>query len=594
MKKTRLLIPFLAFICFGFFYQQQNRFDPWRDKVSPELLAKVERGGQYAFIVEMKKQADLSDLQQLHGKEKKARAVFERLRLSAKESQASIRSFLQQRRQPYRSFWVLSALALKGDEELIKTLASREDVAYVHDDPQVVVEQPLIAASSRSPEDLPWGLSMIGADQVWALGITGEGVVVGGQDTGVEWEHPAIKEHYRGWDGETADHNYNWHDAIHEINPLHNDSIPNDPNNNPCGLNVPFPCDDHNHGTHTVGTMVGDDGGDNKIGVAPDAKWIACRNMERGYGTPSTYIECFEWFMAPTDLNGENPDPAKSPHVINNSWGCPEMEGCNPDNFALMQTVVDNVKASGIVVVVSAGNSGSSCSSVNAPAAIFPGSFTVGATASNDTIAGFSSRGPVLVDSSFRRKPDISAPGVGVYSCIRNGQYASWSGTSMAGPHVAGVVALMISANPDLAGEVDVIEDIIEQTAVPKTTDQDCGDLAGTEVPNNTYGYGRIDALAAVQQAMLYVSTDEAAAGTNPLRIVPNPFGDWIEVELPNLQQQGVFELYDLRGMVQLRRLVPAHSSGKLHIDVSHLPKGLYLYNLQTDSSRAYVGKLVK
>ncbi len=594
MKKTRLLTPLLAFLCLGFFYQQQARLGNWRDKVSPELLAKAERGGQQAFIVEMNMQADLSDLRQVHGKEEKARLAFERLRLAANEGQVSIRRFLQQRGQSYRSFWAVSALALAGDLELIRALALREDVAYVYDDPQVVVEQPLIAVASRSPEDLPWGLTMVGADQVWAMGITGEGVVVGGQDTGVEWEHPAIKEHYRGWDGETADHNYNWHDAIHEINPLHNDSIPNDPNNNPCGLNVPFPCDDHNHGTHTVGTMVGDDGGDNKIGVAPDAKWIACRNMERGYGTPSTYIECFEWFMAPTDLNGENPDPSKAPHLINNSWGCPEMEGCNPDNFAVMQTVVDNVKASGIVVVVSAGNSGSSCSSVSSPAAIFPGSFTVGATASNDTIAGFSSRGPVLVDSSFRRKPDISAPGVGVYSCIRNGQYASWSGTSMAGPHVAGVVALMISANPNLAGEVDVIEDIIEQTAVPKTTEQDCGDIAGSQVPNNTYGYGRIDALAAVQQALLYVSAEEIRQSEIGLRVVPNPFGDWIEVELPNLQHQGVFELYDLNGVVRLRHLVPAHSPGKIQLEVSHLPKGLYLYSFQTNSSHRFTGKLVK
>ncbi len=593
MKKPVLFLSFLACLAFTAFLLPPSQ--NWRDKVAPELLAKAERGGTHPFIVKMAQQADLSDLRHIHGKERKAELAYKRLSLAANEGQASLRRFLQERRQPYRPFWVISALALKGDLQLIAEIAARPDVAFIYDDPQVVLEEPLMAAGSRSPEDLPWGLTMIGADQVWALGITGEGVVVGGQDTGVDWEHPAIQGKYRGWDGSEADHNYNWHDAIHEINPLHNDSIPNDPNNNPCGLNVPYPCDDHNHGTHTIGTMTGDDGGDNQIGVAPGAKWIACRNMERGYGTPSTYIECFEWFMAPTDINGENPDPAQAPHVINNSWGCPEMEGCNPSNFPLMQSVVDNVKASGIVVVVSAGNSGSSCSSVNAPAAIFPGSFTVGATASNDTIAGFSSRGPVAVDSSFRRKPDISAPGVGVYSCIRNGQYASWSGTSMAGPHVAGVVALMISANPELAGEVDVIQDIIEQTAVPKTTGQDCGDIPGSEVPNNTYGYGRINALAAVQQAMLYTAaTEENASGSDELRVLPNPFSDELELQLPAFKGSAVFQLYNLQGQSVLETPIAASAERKMLLPVSHLPKGIYFYTLKTTNARIYTGKLIK
>ena len=593
MKKPVLFLSLFACLAFTAFLLPPSR--SWRDKVAPELLAKAERGGTHPFIVKMTQQADLSDLRYIHGKERKAELAYKRLSLAANEGQASLQRFLQEGRQPYRSFWVVSALALKGDLQLIAEIAARPDVAFVYDDPQVVLEEPLIAAGSRSPEDLPWGLTMIGADQVWALGITGEGVVVGGQDTGVDWEHPAIQGKYRGWDGSNADHNYNWHDAIHEINPLHNDSIPNDPNNNPCGLNVPYPCDDHNHGTHTIGTMTGDDGGDNQIGVAPGAKWIACRNMERGYGTPSTYIECFEWFMAPTDVNGENPDPAQAPHVINNSWGCPEMEGCNPSNFPLMQSVVDNVKASGIVVVVSAGNSGSSCSSVNAPAAIFPGSFTVGATASNDTIAGFSSRGPVAVDSSFRRKPDISAPGVSVYSCIRNGQYASWSGTSMAGPHVVGTVALMISANPELAGEVDVIEDIIEQTAVPKTTGQDCGDIPGSEVPNNTYGYGRINALAAVQQAMLYTAVTEGnAPGSDELRVLPNPFSDELELQLPAFKGSAVFLLYNLQGQRVLEAPIAAPGKRKMLLPVSHLPKGLYFYALKTTNARIYTGKLIK
>ena len=307
------------------------------------------------------------------------------------------------------------------------------------------------------------------------MGIKGANVVVAGQDTGYEWEHPALKDKYRGWDGNNADHNYNWHDAIREISPLHEDTVEITPALNPCGLNSAFPCDDHNHGTHTMGTIVGRHN-DKIIGVAPQAKWIACRNMERGYGSPISYIECFEWMLAPTDLNNENPVPDKAPHIINNSWSCPEIEGCNENNWATMNTVVDNLKAAGIVVVVSAGNNGSKgCETINTPAAMLSNSFTVGATMEADTIAHFSSRGPVSTDGSGRMKPNVVAPGFQVLSSIRNNTYQRFNGTSMAGPHVAGTIALMISANPDLAGQVDAIENILESTAIPKTNGETCG-----------------------------------------------------------------------------------------------------------------------
>ena len=124
--------------------------------------------------------------------------------------------------------------------------------------------------------------------------------------------------------------------------------------------------------------MVGDDGAGNQIGMAPGAKWIGCRNMEQGWGTPQTYIECYQWFLAPTDLMGENPRPDLAPHIVNNSWSCPVKEGCTDPNVLL--TVVENLRAAGILSVHSAGNSGSSCSTVNTPAAIYDASLTVGNT----------------------------------------------------------------------------------------------------------------------------------------------------------------------------------------------------------------------
>jgi subtilisin family serine protease len=463
------------------------------------------------------------------------------------------------------------------DLRLAQQLAALPEVGNIQPNPWTMLDRPI-------PDNTPtggtrgvveWGVERINADDVWNLGFRGEGIVVGGQDTGYEWIHPTIQQQYRGYDGTNADHNYHWHDAIREISLLHNDPVIS-PDNNPCGLDVDAPCDDHDHGTHTMGTMVGDDGGDNQIGVAPAAKWIGCRNMERGWGSPASYIECFDWFLAPTDLNGEFPDPAMAPHVIANSWGCPEIEGCNADNFALMETAVDALRAAGVVVVVSAGNDGAACETVMNPAAIFESSFSIGATNSMDNIAGFSSRGSVTVDGSLRLKPNVVAPGVQIRSATRNGGYATWNGTSMAGPHVAGAVALLLSAAPHLEGEVDSIEAILEATAVPLLSEQDCNGFPGMVSPNAVYGYGRIDVLAAVEQSMQeVVSTIEATK--TPYETFPNPARDQWWVSGPETNETQLIELYDGLG----RRVKSLSFRQQVQrIDVSDLTPGIYSYRI--------------
>ena len=458
----------------------------WIGKVDPWVLTEVESGESTEFLLMLKEQADLSLASALPTKLEKGTYVYRQLQEIAQRSQSSLLADFEAAGIEHQSFWVANMIWVKGDRALVEKLAQRAEVSHLYANPSVRAPQPIPADASQlmlEPTSTAWNISKIGAPALWDAGYSGQGVVIGGQDTGYDWDHPALQSAYRGWNGAEANHNYSWHDAIHEAG-------------SSCGADSPVPCDDHGHGTHTMGTMIGDDGGSNQIGAAPGARWIGCRNMNAGWGKPSTYAECYQWFIAPTDLNNLNPDPAMAPDVINNSWACPPVEGCTDPNVLL--SVVNSVRAAGIVTVHSAGNSGPSCSTVRDPAAIYDASFTVAATDSGDNVANFSGRGPVTIDGSGRMKPDISAPGVGIRSALPGTSYGSMSGTSMAGPHVAGLVALLISAQPELAGNVDAIEAVIERSAVPLTSTQGCGGDGDTDVPNHVFGYGRIDAPTAL------------------------------------------------------------------------------------------------
>jgi serine protease AprX len=454
---------------------------PWRDKVDPWVLSTASQG-QTEFLVFLSSQADLSRADSLSTKLEKGTYVYQTLSAFAARTQAPIIAELVRLGVEYRPYWIANMIWVRSGLSTVQLLAQRTDVAHLYANPQVKMDVPAVQASSApSPQGVEWNITKVKAPDVWAMGFTGQGVVIGGQDTGYQWDHPALINQYRGWNDGIADHDYNWHDAIHENAYF-----------NTCGFDSPFPCDDYGHGTHTMGTMVGDDGGANQIGMAPGARWIGCRNMDNGVGSPSTYAECYQWFVAPTRIDGSEPRPDLAPDVINNSWGCPTSEGCNPDSLLV---VVQNLVNAGIVTAHSAGNDGSGCSTVNTPGAIYEESFTVGATDSSDIIASFSSRGPVTVDGSNRPKPDISAPGVSIRSSVPgDGYQGGWSGTSMAAPHVAGLVALLISAHPDLDGQVAQIESLIEQSAFHISW----SGCSSSGVPNSAYGWGRIDALAAV------------------------------------------------------------------------------------------------
>jgi len=463
-----------------------------KNTVDARVLEDTANGQVGHFLVVLRQQAQPREIVRRGGdRVAQARVIVEALRGTAAANQAPVRAQLDALGARNRSYWIVNLLTVEGNRAVVDAMAARPDVLAIETDRAFRV--PLETAEAVGPQAataVEWNLSWVNAPSVWALGDTGQNTVYANADTGVQWNHPALVAHYRGWNGATANHNYSWWDAIHaDI----------DGNGNPCGFNLTAPCDDNGHGTHTTGTGVGGDGASNQVGMAPGAKWIACRNMDAGVGRPSTYIECMQFFMAPTDLSGSNPDPSKRPDVVGNSYGCPTSELCSATS---LQTAMDNLRAAGIFMSVSAGNSGSSCSTVRDPPALYDSAITVGATGfQTNNIASYSSRGPVTADGSGRAKPDLVAPGSSVRSSYPTGAYATLSGTSMASPHVAGAVALLWSAFPNLRGNVDHTEFILEQTALHLTTTQGCGGDTSSQVPNNVYGYGRIDVLAAYNYA---------------------------------------------------------------------------------------------
>lgn len=454
-------------------------------KIAPWLLGRLNSSGEESFIVLFDDETHLvAAIASAKIAPDPRRAIYEALRLRARSMQARVRGELTEAGIPFRTLYIVNGLAVRGSLALARQLAAHGEVVRVVGDPLVRgVEADLLAPPPASPAASPeWGVTRIDADKVWSVdGVRGEGIVVASADTGVQWNHPALIGKYRGWNGSTASHDFNWFDSVQ---------------------NVAAPLDPYDHGTHTTGTMVGDAGAGNQIGVAPGARWIACRNMDaNGDGTPSRYIACNQFFLAPYPHGGDpevDGDPAKAPDIVNNSWSCPPSEGCDADS---LRASFAALRAAGILAAVSAQNYGSSCSSILDPPAIYDESFDVAATDSSNFLAGFSSRGPVTADGSNRLKPDVAAPGVGVRSSVPTDTYATFNGTSMAAPHVAGAAALLWSAKPQVRGLIGLTRCLISRSArsvVQLSTAQVCGGTGVSDRPNNLFGYGLIDAYDAI------------------------------------------------------------------------------------------------
>jgi subtilisin family serine protease len=541
------------------------------EKVVPSLLEPAP-SEQREFFLYLREQADLACAADLQSRAEKGSLVVNALREVASRTQPPVLAALAADGLRGESYWIVNAILVTGDETAIERLARRDDVARIYGNPAGRLVD--LSTSISSPRDatlptIATNLTQIHAPEVWALGATGAGVVVGILDSGVDWDHPALKSQYRGWDGVAADHAYNWHDVA--------------------GEHPAEPLDGHGHGTAVMGTLVGDDGGANQIGVAPGARWIACRITNDALGfSLAWYLAGLEWMAAPTDLQGLNPDTSKAPDILNNSWECLPDEGCGDP--LILQPAVESLRAAGIFLVGVAGNYGPTCSSIAYPPSIYEGMFTVGAVSALDEIAAYSGRGPVTRDGSNRLKPNVTAPTPERSSWTGGGYANGLFATSWSAPHAGGVAALLIDADADLAGNVDALEYLIEQSALPRTTTQDCGDVSGDEVPNNTYGWGRLDALAAYELAMVTgVHESEPDFGLRLAPNVPNPFNPKTIIRCA-VPEPGVVVLaiYDLAGRLVRTLASEQRPAGDFEVEWDgrdgrgyNLPSGVYLCRLE-------------
>ncbi|HEX6383751.1 MAG TPA: S8 family serine peptidase, partial [Anaerolineae bacterium] len=441
-----------------------------QEKIGEALLAEMANaapGDTFRFVVHLTESADLSAKSLPAARSERRKAVVEWLQQTATVSQAALIQRLETLQAAgsvvtYRPFWIINGVAASGTASAIYELAARSDVArLVLDEQRRYFEPPtkmhklVLAPQYAAPAagTLSWGLRRIRAPHVWhGLGVDGSGVTVAIVDTGVDWLHPDLNGNYRGNLGNgNVEHAGNWYHAAYPT------------------MTVPF---DHiGHGTHVAGTAVGQNG----IGVAPGAQWIAVSIAGAGGLIYDSQVHAaFEWLLAP---NGK---PTLAPDVVNNSWGGPGWYDAFVGDITALQ-------AAGMIMVFAAGNSGPEAGTVNAPAS-YPDTLAVGASDDIDAVAWFSSRGPSPLTTEL--KPLLVAPGTNILSALPDNNYGYVNGTSMATPHVAGSIALLLSADPDLSRQD--ITGLLLDTTVPVSSTH----------PNNDTGWGLLDTyLAASHQA---------------------------------------------------------------------------------------------
>lgn len=486
-------------------------------QVDQNLVDSLARGEHPDILVKFRGRPDLSAAQRMPYRER-GRHVYDALTTYADSVQAHARRQLQVRHgrdsgaRDYVVLWIDNSIAVPAaDAALLDTLRALPEIESIRMQTSLQIpaepSQPARESGSRTPVS---SISRINAPDVWALGYRGQGVVVGNIDSGVRHTHQALVNQYRGHLGDGVfQHDYNWYDPYQQ---------------------AAAPRTTHPHGSHTVGTSVGDDGGSNQIGVAPGAQWMACIGfgLSGAQATEAGLLECGQFMLAPTDVAGGAPNPDLRPAVVNNSWG-----DCGRSYSDFYEGVVDAWIAAGIVPVFSNGNAS------NCGYATPPGLNTVGNPARSGKVLGVGSTGnsngayaphsnwgptdhPNPGGSGYPDprnhadlKPNVVAPGVTITSAGDAGDssFITMSGTSMSAPQVAGLVALIWDAAPCLRGDYARTGTIIMETAVAIPYASGSPSDGDGNVPNQATGWGEIDALAAVEAALEYCGPQGVVAG---------------------------------------------------------------------------------
>jgi subtilisin family serine protease len=391
--------------------------------------------------------------------------IIETAQEIAARSQADLLSTLEAWKRDgavrsYRSYWITNVVEVEAKPSVFDRLARRPDVGTIYENAPIEIRGAAEGAQAPRPTSLlSDDLICVDVAPAWQMGLRGDTRIVASFDTGVDGTHPALAARWRGvypgvpWYAA-------WHDPYRQTT---------------------FPWDSSSHGTHVTGIMVATMPDGTPIGVAPHASWIAA-GILIGYDV-GKIIESYQWAIDP---DGDPSTIDDVPDVINNSWGT--SQDCDPTYW----NAIDLVEAAGIVNVIAVDNSGPGYATVNSPesrAETPTVNFGVGSVDPHTPgypISESSGRGPSPCDM-VSIKPEVTAPGVAIYSTIPNGGYSEMSGASMAAPHVSGAVAILRQLNPDLT--VDEVKTALMATARD----------TGPPGEDNTYGWGIIDIGSAVE-----------------------------------------------------------------------------------------------
>jgi len=496
------MVRLLTIACVGVLLGSASLVAP-AGTIDPDLeaaLAKPDEKGFVSALIYLSDQVNLEELNREFRsvrptRQQRHEVVVQALRQRAEATQAGLLAELatlkeQNLVRDYRAYWIVNCFRVDARPEVIRQIAARADVeeAYLNYPIELIEPVPdgpgaaVPGGDLRNPLTPTVGLVAVRAPEVWAMGFTGQGVLVATLDTGVDGNHPALASRWRG----VADPRYAGHPEWAWFDPV---------------TFTTFPTSFGSHGTHTMGSVCGGPPG-LEIGVAPGAQWIHAAVIDRVSleRTVADAIAAFQWL---TDPDGDPGTVWDVPQVCSNSWGIGSWHNVPPYNLPCNQgfwSFLDACEAAGTVILFSAGNEGPTPNSLRRPADRATDeyrTFAVGALDANIQswpIADFSSRGPTQCtpDGSWAIKPELAAPGVDVLSSVPGGGYEQWgwSGTSMASPHVNGAVALIYEACPDLS--VEEVKQILIETA------HDLGS-AGND---NDYGYGMLDCYEAVTLAL--------------------------------------------------------------------------------------------